>query len=404
MRPDDFTESAPGRVVRGEWQGRPYWAFVPDPLPPDLPIDWALASAIAESTGALKELQGVGARMRNPDLLIGPFLRREAVLSSRIEGTQAGIADVYAHEASRPVLPGGDTPVSPDAREVSNYVMALREGVRRLPSLPVSRRLMRELHGVLLRGVRGEARHAGEFRRVPNYIAASAATPIDAARYVPPPPAEMEVALDDLEAYLHAGNTYPPVVRLALVHYQFEAIHPFEDGNGRLGRLLVSLLLLDWGLLPQPLLYLSAYLERHRATYYDLLYGVSTRGAWRDWLHFFLAGIRDQAHEAIAMVGELTSVQDAWRTRLTEAGAGARAQSLADGLFERPVLTVQDAAGMLGSGYTTARYSVERLTDLGILHRATSPGRTRWYYAADILRIVQRGAEEARPALPDMTE
>jgi len=138
MRPDDFTESAPGRVVRGEWQGRPYWAFVPDPLPPDLPIDWALASAIAESTGALKELQGVGARMRNPDLLIGPFLRREAVLSSRIEGTQAGIADVYAHEASRPVLPGGDTPVSPDAREVSNYVMALREGVRRLPSLPVS--------------------------------------------------------------------------------------------------------------------------------------------------------------------------------------------------------------------------------------------------------------------------
>jgi Fic family protein len=404
MRPEDFGESAPGRVLRAEWQGKPYWAFVPAPLPPDLAIDWVLASAIAESTGALKELQGVGARMRNPELLIGPFLHREAVLSSRIEGTQAGIADVYAHEANRPILPGEASAVSSDVREVSNYVQALREGARRLETLPVSLRLIRELHGVLLRGVRGEARHPGEFRRVPNYIAASAETPLDAARYVPPPPAEMQVALGDLEVYLHAGNSYPAVVRLALVHYQFEAIHPFEDGNGRLGRLLVSFLLLDWGLLPQPLLYLSAYLERHRQTYYDLLYGISTRGAWRDWLLFFLTGVRDQAHEAIAMVGALTRVQDTWRTRLVEAGAGARAQSLADRLLDRPVLTVQDAADMLASGYTTARYSVERLLELGILRRATASGRVQWYYADDILRLLQGNADDQETGSPVVTE
>ncbi len=387
MRPQDFAENAPGRVVEAEWQGKVHWAFLPDRLPPELEIDWGLAALIAEATGALSRLQGAGARMRNPDLLIAPFLQREAVLSSRIEGTRAGMADLYAAEANQHALPEEGGPVSPDVREVSNYVLALREGVERLDTLPVSLRLIQDLHATLLRDVRGERHHPGEYRRVPNYIAASDATPIDEARFVPPPPVDMRRALEDLEVYLHADNRYPAVVRLALVHYQFEAIHPFEDGNGRMGRLLVSLLLLDWGLLTQPLLYLSAYLEEHREAYYDLMYRVSTRGAWRDWLAFFLTGLRDQAQAAIGMVTELTEVEDRWRERLATARASALAQRLAEGLFATPVLTVQRAAELLQSPNITARYNVERLADLGILRRGRTDRRPQLYYADDILRV-----------------
>ena len=387
MRPEGFTDKAPGQVIQSQWQGKAYWAFLPAPLSPDLEIDWALAALIAEATGALSRLQGAGARMRNPDLLIAPFLQREAVLSSRIEGTRADMADLYAAEANPKVLPDDGGAVSSDVREISNYVLALREGVKRLETLPVSLRLIRDLHGVLLRGVRGERHHPGEYRHVPNYIAPSDATPIQEARFVPPPPAEMRRALEDLEAYLHAADRYPAVVRLALVHYQFEAIHPFEDGNGRLGRLLVSLLLLDWGLLTQPLLYLSAYLEEHRQAYYDLMYRVSTRGAWRDWLAFFLTGLRDQSYAATAMVTELTQVEDRWRERLATARASALAQKLAEGLFATPVLTVQRAAELLDSPNVTARYNVERLADLGILRRGRTDRRPQLYYADDILQV-----------------
>lgn len=387
MNPNDLTDNAPGQLIQADWQGKAFWAFVPDPLPPDLPLDWALAGLIAEATGALRELAGVGQRMRNPDLLIVPFVQREAVLSSRIEGTQAGIADLYAHEANQLTLPGlGQRPVSPDVREVSNYVRALREGVRRLPELPVSLRLLRELHAILMDSVRGETRLAGEFRVTPNYIAPTRATPIEEARFVPPPVPQMQEALSRLERYLHAEDHYPAVVRLALVHYQFETIHPFEDGNGRLGRLLVSLLLLDWGLLPLPLLYLSAYLERHRDTYYELLYRVSTRGTWREWLEFFLTGVREQAREATDLAVELGRIEETWRQRLAEARASALAQRLADSLFRMPIVTVNDAAELLGVIYETARYSVLKLVEVGILRPVSSAKRGQQYVADDIVR------------------
>jgi len=389
VRPEDVGARAPGEVVRAEWQGRPYWAYVPAPLPPPLEIDWPLAALVAEATGALCELAGVGRRMRNPNLLIYPFLQREAVLSSRIEGTQAGLTDLYAYEARQAALPGVAPPAEAgDVREVQNYVRALQHGMARLAEVPVSLRLIQELHAVLLEGVRGESRHPGAFRRVPNYIAASRSTAIEEARFVPPPVAEMHAALDALEKYLHASDEYPNVVRLALVHYQFEAIHPFEDGNGRLGRLLVSLLLIDWGILPLPLLYLSAYLERQREAYYDLLYAVSTRGAWREWVTFFLAGIIEQARDATQMAVALTEIEETWHERLFEARASALAQRLADHLFRMPILTVSDAAALLGVQWHTARYNVRRLVEVGLLKPLGGDAHGQQYAAEDILRVV----------------
>jgi len=398
VRPESFTKTAPGQVVQAETEGKSYWAFVPDPLPPRIEVDWELAALIADATGALRELNGYGRRMRNPSLLIVPFLQREAVLSSRIEGTQAGIADLYAREGEQLALPGlAPRPVSPDVREVSNYVRALQEGLRRLPELPVSWRLIRELHGVLLEGVRGRNRHPGQFRQTPNYIAPSDTVPIHEARFVPPPVPQMRQALNELEIYLHAQDQYPALVRLALVHYQFETIHPFEDGNGRLGRLLVSLLLIDWGLLSLPLLYLSAYLEKHRDEYYDLLYRVSTAGAWNDWLRFFLLGVREQADAAMRLSGALIDVEESWHSRLAGARASALAQRLADGLFALPVLSVNNAAGLLETSYQTARYNVNKLLELGILREAAPGTREQIYVATDILNLmVEPTADDGR--------
>jgi len=396
VRPESFTERAPGQVVQAEADGRAYWAFVPDRLPPKLDVDWELAALVTDATGALRELNGYGRRMRNPGLLIVPFLQREAVLSSRIEGTQAGMADLYLKEGEQLALPGlTPRPVSPDVREVNNYVRALQEGLRRLPELPVSLRLMRELHAVLMEGVRGQSKHPGEFRQIANYIAPSDTVPIQEARFVPPPVPQMRQTLNELESYLHAEDRYPALVRLALVHYQFETIHPFEDGNGRLGRLLVSLLLIDWGLLSLPLLYLSAYLERHRDEYYDLLYQVSTAGAWSDWLRFFLRGVREQADAAMQLSTALIDVEDNWHGQLAKAGASARAQHLADGLFARPVLSVNDAAEVLGTSYQTARYNINKLLQLGILREASPGTRELMYVATDILDLmVERNAGE----------
>jgi Fic family protein len=224
--------------------------------------------------------------MPNPHLLIGPFMRREAVLSSRIEGTQADIVDLYAYEVGQLPLPGMELPPSEgDVREVLNYVHALEYGLERLNTLPVSLRLIRELHDRLLTGVRGEHATPGEFRRRQNWIGRPGCT-LNEATFVPPPVPQMRNALDAFEKYLNSGDLHPPLVRLALAHYQFEAIHPFVDGNGRIGRLLISLLLVQWDLMPLPLLYLSAFFHRHRQDYYERLMAVSERDAWRDWILF----------------------------------------------------------------------------------------------------------------------
>jgi Fic family protein len=326
--------------------------------------------------------------MPNPHLLIGPFMRREAVLSSRIEGTQADITDLYAYEAGQLPIAGLErAPAEADVREVLNYVRALEYGLERLSTLPVSLRLIRELHERLMRGVRGEHATPGEFRRSQNWIGPPGLSLGD-AEFVPPPVHEMKEALGAFERYLHGGDDFPPLVRLALVHYQFEAIHPFLDGNGRIGRLLLSLLLVEWQLAPLPLLYLSAFFHRHRSDYFDLLMAVSQRGAWRDWILFFLQGVADQARDASVRAQRLQDLQAEWHEKLAEARVSALVLRLADALFASPILTIPEAQRLLEVTYTTGKRSVEKLVAAGVLQQVGEAPYGKTYMATQILQAI----------------
>jgi Fic family protein len=390
MKPDRFHASTAGQAVRVEQKDLVYWAFLPNRLPPDLSLGTELVCALSEADRALGELAGLGRLMPNPHLLIGPFLRREAVLSSRIEGTQADIADLYAYEAGEVYISSANTPPPPkyDVKEVRNYVQALEYGLERLQSLPVSLRLIRELHERLMSGVRGEQAKPGQFRDRQNWIGAPGCTPVD-ADFVPPPVPLMHKALDDFEEYLQGENRHPPLVRLALIHYQFETIHPFLDGNGRIGRLLIALLLVRWDLLTLPLLYLSAYFERHRRTYYDLLQSVSERGSWSDWIVFFLRGVTEQARDAVTRAKGLQDLQGAWRERLQEERAPGWYLGLIDKLFEQPVLSSGDVQEHFDVTHPTAMSALRRFEEMGILREMTGRQRSRVYAAEAVFDLLE---------------
>jgi Fic family protein len=392
MNPERFRGSPSGRLVKAGHGETAYWAFVPRPLPPELPLDLGLMGALSAADRALGELSGLGRTIPNPHLLIGPFMRREAVLSSRIEGTLTDIADLYGYEAGQLPLPGLARPAPPEAdvREVLNYVRALEYGLQRLDTLPVSLRLLRELHERLLEGVRGQEATPGEFRRTQNWIGRPGCT-LNDADFVPPAVPEMQGALGAFEKYLHRGDDYPPLIRLALIHYQFETIHPFIDGNGRIGRLLVSLLLVHWDLLPLPLLYLSAYFERHRADYYHLLLAVSERGAWREWAEFFLRGVAEQARDASNRAKQLQDLQLDWHQRLTQARASALLLRLADSLFESPVVTIPRAQRLLDVTYPSAQRNIEKLLAAGILHEIGESSYGRAFAAQEIMDAIGAG-------------
>jgi Fic family protein len=337
----------------------------------------------------LGELAGLGRTMPNPHLLIAPFIRREAVLSSRIEGTQTDLSDLYAYEAGQLPLFTKVKPPPPetDVKEVGNYVLAMEYGLKRLDTLPVSLRLLGELHARLMEGVRGEHATPGEFRRSQNWIGRPGCT-IREAEFVPPPVPAMQEALDAFEKYLHAGNAYPPLIRLAFIHYQFETIHPFLDGNGRIGRLAITLLLVNWDLLPLPLLYLSAFFEKHRQDYYDLLLGVSQQGAWPQWVEFFLRGVAEQARDAGQRAKRLQDLQEGWRARLLKGKASALLLRLADSLFAAPMLTIPQVQRSLGITYRSAKKNVEKLVNLGILRPAGEPSYGKLFQAVDILEAI----------------
>jgi Fic family protein len=289
MDPSSFKESAPGRVIKN-FEGQ--WAFVPDPLPRSLDLSRETALLLSNADQRIRELASVG---RNPRILIGPFLRHEAVLSCRIEGIVATTEDLLLFNVD-PTIEAK----TPDVREVANYVTAFEYGLHRIKELPISLRLIRELHARLMPGVRG----AGEFRKVQNYVGVEGQR-IENARFVPPPVSDLGTVLDHFEKFLGQPNELPFLIELALIHYQFETIHPFIDGNGRIGRLLLSLLLCERGTLPLPLLCLSAYFEKHRNEYVDLLAGVSRNGRWDLWIAFFLRGVVEQCDVAIARATQL---------------------------------------------------------------------------------------------------
>lgn len=375
------TRRRPGRTIPCP-EG--HSAFVPDPLPPSLEWNLGLVRALSDADRAIGRLAGEGGRLPNPHFLLRPFLRREAVLSSRIEGTQATLGELLAAEAGAAVERAPE-----DLHEVGNYVSALEFGIERLRSLPLSLRLVRELHAHLMEGVRGHHATPGEFRRSQNWIGPAGCTLANAS-YVPPPPAELPSVLGAWEAFLH-DRALPPLAHLALCHYQFEAIHPFLDGNGRIGRLLVTLLLVERGILPTPLLYLSAFFEATRQEYYARLLAVSERGAWPEWLAYFLNGVARQAEDALSRAERINGLLAGWR--LAAAGSPSRVvTALVDRLAENPFWTVTRAAERLGVAYTTAQRAVEKLVSLSILAPTSEARRDRVYCCREILEILEEPA------------
>lgn len=380
MQPDQFLSDRAGKATKTRTS---YWAFVPHPLPPEIHYSAEMIAVLAEAERALGELSGIGRILPNPHMLVAPAVRHEAVLSSRIEGTHAGIEDLFFFEAEP------ESAADPsDVREVANYVTALEYGLDRLRSLPLSLRLIREIHERLMRGVRGDAARPGEFRTTQNWIGPPGCTLMEAT-FVPPPPPEMLEALDALEKYLHRENDLtPPLVRLALIHSQFETIHPFADGNGRVGRLLLILLLVHWGLLPLPLLYLSAFFERHREDYYRSLLNVGTRGDWEGWIVFFLRGVRAQALGAAATAHRLLETQARYRALLTGKRTPKITLPLMESLFTHPVVTAPQVRDRWQVNFRTALAAIEELARAGILLEVTGQRRNRAWVAREILDIV----------------
>lgn len=385
MRPESFTSPARGRV-RKTLEG--FYAFFPETLPRrvDLPSD--VVKLLDEATGAVHRLGGVGRLLPNPHLLIGPHMRLEAILSSRIEGTQAGVQELLRFEAGQ--VSGRET--ADDAREVQNYITAMDHGLARVRGgFPISVRLLREMHELLLAGVRGQDRRPGSLRTTPNWIGG---TNLDNATFVPPPHDEMGAALSDWERFLHEDDL-PLLVQLALAHYQFEVIHPFLDGNGRIGRLTIPLMLVLRGALPQPLLYLSAYFERFRGEYYDHLLFTSQRGDLLPWLRFFLEGVRVQARDAEERTVRLVEQQHALRDELLSEHRPNSVVRLAEQLFSTPIVTAARAEQLLEVTRPTAQAAINALMDRGELVETTGQGRNRTYYASRIFDAVYGDVEAA---------
>lgn len=381
MKPDDFRSQGAGKVI---YNPSGFWAFIPHPLPP--PLDWSteLVAGLSESE---RDLGRLAARVSNypfPRRLIHPFIRSEAVVSSRIEGTRASLVDLYAFETAQLSFLGG----TEDVREVFNYVRAMEYGIERLKTLPMSLRLIRELHAKLMAGVHGGRLTPGEFRRSQNWIGPLGSTPASAP-FVPPPAEEMHLALDALEKFLYRETELPPLIRCAMIHYQFEAIHPFLDGNGRVGRLLIPLLLGEWDLLPQPLLNLSHYFERHRQQYYDLLLGVSQKGAWEAWLRFFIRGVSEQALETTGRMERLQGIRNQYQEFIDRQRNSLRMAAVVDFLFMRPILSVRQAANELGIPNKTANDYLRKLEEAGIVREITGQARNRIFQADEILRAVE---------------
>ncbi|HWO65184.1 MAG TPA: Fic family protein [Umezawaea sp.] len=356
-------------------------AYVPPALPPELVFDGDLVRQLSEADRSLGELSGVGRTLPSPQLFTRALLRREAVLSSRIEGTQATLSDLVLFEIERHEDSYGDV------HEVANYVAAMEYLLDRERSSPISLWLLREAHRILLTGVRGEQAAPGQFRDSQNWIGSSGDT-IDNATYVPPPPERLQECLEAFARHLEGPRNLPPLVEIACLHYQFEAIHPFRDGNGRVGRLLVALLLVEWGLLPGPLLDFSAYIEQRRQDYYGHLLAVSTEGDWRGWIEFFLKVIATQAKDVLLRAQALRELRDEYRTRVTGARSSSLMPRLVDALFERPAITIPMAQKVMGVSHRAATVNIEKLVEQGLVVEIEKSGRTRRFVALEIIRVI----------------
>lgn len=392
MRAEDFHFLQPpqGELVRSP-QGP--LAFVPAALPPPLQFDGELVRLLSLADARLSELSGMSRQVPNPHLLIAPSLRQEAVLSSRIEGTQASLSDLYEEE----LAPDDASPATGhlDAAEVQNYVLALEQGLRRLPELPLSLRFVRELHARLMQGVRGGDKNPGEFRSHQNFIGTQGSR-IDTAIFVPPPPDRLPACLADWERFLHERDTLPDLVQCALMHAQFETLHPFADGNGRVGRLLITLFLVERERLAAPLLYLSAFIDANKPDYYAGLQRTRTHGDWTGWLRYFLIGVEVSARLAAQQVQDLLALRERWWRGFM---GKPNAQTLADALFTNPLIDAKRAARVLGKSLPTANAAIQALVAGGVLRELTGRRWGRLYVAQELMDLLQRPDQQLREPL-----
>jgi Fic family protein len=381
MDPKNFTDSAAGKTIHTQ---SGYWAFVPNLLPPEMNWSLPLISELAEAERALSRMVGLIDSFPFPRILDQSFIRSEAVISSRIEGTHASLIDLYAYEARQlPFFESID-----DVREVHNYVCAMQYGMERLQSLPLSLRFIRELHAKLMENVRGGKLTPGEFRQTQNWIGPVGST-LTSAAYVPPPVEEMHQCLGDLEKFIHAPSEIPLLIRIGLIHYQFEAIHPFLDGNGRVGRLLIVLLLYKWGLMSKPMLNLSAYIEKHRNEYYDLLLAVSQKSNWEDWLCFFLRGVKEQAEYGVSHIQQLQTLRLQYQSIAEHDRNSDRMSLVLDFLFTRPIFSINQLSKSLEIPFKTANDYIEKLIKINLLQETTGNARNRIFIARTILVMLQ---------------
>lgn len=367
-----------------------YRAFVPAPLPPVPPVDLTgeLRTLLSDADRALGRLDGSVLTLPNADLFVFMYVRKEAVLSSQIEGTQSSLQDLLAAEAN--LVGAGERPR--DVDEVVNYVAAMNRGLKRLSELPVSVRLIREIHAQLMQGVRGGHLTPGELRSSQNWIGPMGAMLADAT-FVPPPPDMVSGAMGALETFLHRDDGLPALVKIGLAHAQFETIHPFLDGNGRVGRLLITFLLTEGGILHKPVLYLSHWFRRYRGEYYDRLQRVRDAGDWEGWLQFFLRGLAEVSAEATATARQILLMREAHRTAITEqlgraAGNGHRVLEM---LYNKPIVAVADVASLNGTSFAAANTLIARLEQLGILTEVTGFARNRRFRYEPYVRLFADG-------------
>jgi Fic family protein len=378
-----------GRYEATTVDGESVRAFVPDPIPPTLPLDFdgGLQQTLEAATLALGRLDGVSTLLPDTSLFLYTYVRKEAVLSSQIEGTQSSLSDLLLFElAEAPGVPRDDVV------EVSNYVAALEHGLARLgDGFPLSNRLIREIHGVLLSRGRGSGKAPGEFRRSQNWIGG---TRPGNAHFVPPPHTAVEDCMAALERFLHAEGGLPVLVRAGLAHVQFETIHPFLDGNGRVGRLLITFLLCHAGVLREPLLYLSLHFKQHRPTYYDLLDRVRREGDWESWLAFFLEGVRDTADGAVATARRLAAMFQEDRRQIEPAGRRAgSALRVHEALKAHPLLSLPAICQRTGLSFPAASSAVDLLLERGIARELTGKRRNRLFLYDKYLAILNEGTE-----------
>jgi len=382
MDKEAFKNSPAGKIIDTQ---KGYSAFIPNPLPPKVSYDETLVQLLSEANRNLGNLNGIGTQLPNPSLLIIPYVRKEAVLSSRIEGTQTSLSELFYFEAARKDQQKKEAGRT-DVLEVFNYVKAIDYGIRRLESLPISLRLIKEIHAILMKGVRGQHLTPGEFRRSQNWIGPAGCT-LNDATFVPPPVEEMKEALGDLEKFIHNKDGLDGLIQCAVTHYQFETIHPFLDGNGRIGRLLTILFLCEREYLKYPLLYLSAYFEKNRSQYYEKFLGVSQNGDWSGWFKFFLKAIADESRDAIDNSRAVLALLNSYRSRVEQKRPSMYVFKLLDLISRNPYISIPRTALLLKTSFHTAKAAVEKLQSMKILTETTDKERGKIYCAQELLKI-----------------